>query len=540
MTSQLPKHQIQTINKPGTPTFPNTMASIRPPLFFVNEEEPEMDSLKNVTYNDDERINEKTQFTFGNLKPKQVKPTPKPDEMFSIALKSKHSTHQLNSASAMIEPILFTLKAAAISTENRVPLDLVCVLDTSSSMAGEKIALLIDSLNYLVDMLDENDRISIVKFHMTAERLTPLTAASKLRKPNIKHVIKSLRAAGGTDITSGMKIALKVLNERKYRNPVSSIFLLSDGLDHMATSGVRSLLDTIKPADNFTIHSFGYGSDHDPNLMSTIAKYRDGNFYFIQKLDTADECFVDALGGLISVVGQDASIAIRPVNSEIFPNVQIKKAFGGTDLWKVSNGKHSTNISQLASERSKNYVLELLIPKVNKRLADHQRVVTIAKALVTVKIPNSTVFWTKECELKINLVDEEEELPNQAPDKEVLNHYYRVRSAEIMVEARKLGNEAKYKEGRNVLRNFYEELSKSAVRKEPMVVGLLKDIATAASEMQPQLYETIGMHRLIQQSSSHMEERSNPYSMNSAGLYSNSVQQMMVSQAQTRKFNTVN
>ena len=54
--------------------------------------------------------------------------------------------------------------------------------------------------------------------------------------------------------------------------------------------------------DNFTINSFGFGNDHDSALMTEIAALRDGNFYFIEKLDLVDECFVDALGGLFSVV----------------------------------------------------------------------------------------------------------------------------------------------------------------------------------------------------------------------------------------------
>lgn len=42
--------------------------------------------------------------------------------------------------------------------------------------------------------------------------------------------------------------------------------------------------------------------------MTGISKLKDGNFYFVEKLDTVDECFVDALGGLFSIVGQDLQI----------------------------------------------------------------------------------------------------------------------------------------------------------------------------------------------------------------------------------------
>jgi hypothetical protein len=49
--------------------------------------------------------------------------------------------------------------------------------------------------------------------------------------------------------------------------------------------------------------SFGFGRDHDADLMDKISSVKDGNFYFIEKLETIDEAFVSALGGMLSVVG---------------------------------------------------------------------------------------------------------------------------------------------------------------------------------------------------------------------------------------------
>lgn len=42
--------------------------------------------------------------------------------------------------------------------------------------------------------------------------------------------------------------------------------------------------------------------------MAGISMLRDGSFYYIEKLDMVDECFVDALGGLFSVVGENVDI----------------------------------------------------------------------------------------------------------------------------------------------------------------------------------------------------------------------------------------
>jgi hypothetical protein len=36
--------------------------------------------------------------------------------------------------------------------------------------------------------------------------------------------------------------------------------------------------------------------------MNEICKFKDGNFYYVENIDTVDEMFIDALGGLFSVV----------------------------------------------------------------------------------------------------------------------------------------------------------------------------------------------------------------------------------------------
>ena len=37
--------------------------------------------------------------------------------------------------------------------------------------------------------------------------------------------------------------------------------------------------------------------------MKSLSALKDGNFYYIETLEIVNECFVDAIGGLISVIG---------------------------------------------------------------------------------------------------------------------------------------------------------------------------------------------------------------------------------------------
>jgi len=85
--------------------------------------------------------------------------------------------------------------------------------------------------------------------------------------------------------------------------------------------------------NSFTINTFGFGKDHDAQLMSDISDLRDGNFYYIEKLEMVEDSFVDALGGLFSVIAEKVNIQLNLNNShEFLKNVQISKTFG--EMWK--------------------------------------------------------------------------------------------------------------------------------------------------------------------------------------------------------------
>jgi len=77
--------------------------------------------------------------------------------------------------------------------------------------------------------------------------------------------------------------------------------------------------------------------------MSDISALRDGNFYYIEKLEMVEDSFVDALGGLFSVVAENVNISLNLNNShEYLKNVKISKTFG--DMWKENKKNKSYNI----------------------------------------------------------------------------------------------------------------------------------------------------------------------------------------------------
>lgn len=73
-----------------------------------------------------------------------------------------------------------------------------------------------------------------------------------------------------------MQVAFDVLKQRRFKNAITSVFLLSDGLNDGAEHRIRDLLKMMNfyqnySEDSFTIQTFGFGKDHDPDLMDKIS-----------------------------------------------------------------------------------------------------------------------------------------------------------------------------------------------------------------------------------------------------------------------------
>lgn len=57
---------------------------------------------------------------------------------------------------------------------SRANVDIICVIDISGSMSGSKIDFVRKTMMYVLEMLTENDRLSIVVYDDNGKRLTPL------------------------------------------------------------------------------------------------------------------------------------------------------------------------------------------------------------------------------------------------------------------------------------------------------------------------------------------------------------------------------
>ena len=264
-------------------------------------------------------------------------------------------------------PIILNLfsKDTSQQTSN---VDLICVIDVSGSMSGEKILLVKESLKKLISLMTEKDRISIVLFNHQAFKILDLTYTTSENKMDIKNKINNIKAGGGTIIISGLTTAIDILkldqlknkDNKDYKNRIPAIILLSDGNDNnMDDIQLSQSFKEITKNLNlfFTVHTFGYGSDHDPKIMTKLANIRDGSFYYVSEFNKVQSYFINVLGGCMSVISNYVKVNVN----SIFP---LKKVFGEEELYSYHfNTNHfDTEILQFISGKEYTYVFEVDLP----------------------------------------------------------------------------------------------------------------------------------------------------------------------------------
>jgi len=458
------------------------------------------------------------------------------DKKMTLLLQSQQNPIQLNPMFSAKLPIQVQINIDDIEAHQTAPIDIVIVIDHSGSMSGGKMRLVKESCEHLLTHLGPRDRVSLIKFDFEATRITPLRRMTDANKRKAVEEIENLVPEGGTNITAGMEIALEVIHKRRYVNAVTSILLLSDGTDEYGEQGVRDLLAKYEFNDIFTIHTFGFGVDHDAHLMQAIANTKDGNFYFIEELDTIDECFVDCLGGLISVVADNAILQVLPLQSQLLPNLQITKAYGVDGSWVQNGGTYQINIAHLMSGREKNLILELEIPLTQMLIPEGSVLVKVAQAQLTVsglfgrqKQLQSVV---KTADLTLTVINPGVISQQNIIDGNVTFHYYRVKGAELIALARLASDKGSFDEGKMMLQGLVEEMKSSPMQTHEDFADLVKDFEAMIQFMQPSVYSTGGKHHLIQHGRNHMDERSN---IHSNVQYGNKRQSDMVNAARSRK-----
>lgn len=381
---------------------------------------------------------------------------------------------------------------------NRTGVDIVCVIDTSGSMQGEKLDLVKKTLSFMLTQLGDNDRVCLVKFTTSAERLCKLTRCTSAGKKRLHAIVSLLTDESSTNMIEGLEFGLLALAGRRMINPSSAIIMLTDGIDDCTSTSLeraKATIEKIKIPNDYTIHTFGYGSDHDSNLLTSISDNKCGGFYYIEKLDSIAEAFANCLGEIISMVADNIQVSLQTQACDV--EFSMSKVFSET-------GDNSFQMSSILNGSKKEAIFVLNVgPGV---IEEDEKKIYPVKANVTFRhVPTDQ---QKSIEAVIEVVLRKDDTVPIVKDDDCMVNYYRFKTAEAMKEAALLGDKGNMDDARHLLQECAEEIKVSSFQKNDLADFLVKDLESVQMNFASQHeYASSGKHMVSKKARGHFSKR---------------------------------
>ena len=350
--------------------------------------------------------------------------------------------------------------------------DLICVIDVSGSMHGEKLQKVKESLKILISLMDEKDRICLILFESTAKNFYNLEFLTKKNKDILEEKINSIYSGGGTNILSGLEMAVEVIKSETYNEKrVSSILLLSDGCDN--TSNDVELANSLKQLTkglglSFTLHTFGYGNDHDAKIMNKLANLRDGSFFYVQEYSKITEYFVSVLGGCISTISQKVDLKLKVLSNDC----KIIKVYGEQNLYshETTEKYFQTTLLQFICGKEYTFVLDIFVDESKVQIGEE--ILKLEISYESIEHDNKKI--QKEIIYKYELKDTEYIKANE--------EFTRAYVYSVLDEAIKLKDKNENPKGKKILEDLKKWLSNNNSEKNEKYIKEINNAKDLFSE----------------------------------------------------------
>ena len=442
--------------------------------------------------------------------------------------------------------------------DDRAAVDIMVALDVSGSMqSGSKIELCKKTLETLVRFLLPQDRFGLVTYASDARIDLPLQRLTPQYKEKCFQTIRNLYTRGCTNISAALGLAAQEMRAVDSPNPVRSVFLLTDG---HANSGIRDMEGLVRltkncltqtsvqqqPIENLPIepragtfmgfaigtesnsnaetalssarftanpiipislHTFGYGKDHNSSLLQEMANATEGGtYYFVEDDKGVSAAFGDAIGGVVSVVAQNAVVTLHIPKNALNMGVAIDKVHHDQVIAR-ENGSYTVTIGDMYAEETRDIVLTVKLAVPNDEATDAPIPHVTAKLCYTDTLQCSPVETTP---VNVNI-----SRPSGTTLSEENNHvaaqWMRVFSLQQMEEAEAYANVNNFTAARaslNVVHNLYQQQT-PAVRAHAESASIFHSTTEMINDitLNQADYQSIGSKRTRQTLQSHRKQR---------------------------------
>ena len=205
------------------------------------------------------------------------------------------------------------LKGYEMPWEERLASNLIFLLDVSGSMNNSnKLPLVKEAMDILINRLDERDRVAIVVYAGASGLALPSTTANN--RETIRHALNQLQAGGSTNGGAGIQLAYKVAREHFIDGGNNRVILCTDGDFNIGQTNSGDLADLAEAAADegisLTILGFGMGNYKD-DLLEELSNKGKGSYAYIDSETEARKVFLQDITGNLFKIAKDVKIQVE-------------------------------------------------------------------------------------------------------------------------------------------------------------------------------------------------------------------------------------
>ena len=203
----------------------------------------------------------------------------------------------------------------------RMPLNFSLVLDRSGSMKDEgKLDQLKQAVKYVIDLLADDDYVSVVTFSGESHVVLSSTLMGKVRRNDLKRQIDKIDLKWtGTHIAVAVKAGRVEVKKRLAADRVNRVVLLTDGQVQMPSGDHRrGEQECLKEAEEcgregIPLLPLGLGSDWNEDLLADMAGRSGGVADYIARPEDLTPFFANTVQSMQAAVVQNAVLTLRLV-----------------------------------------------------------------------------------------------------------------------------------------------------------------------------------------------------------------------------------
>ncbi len=199
-----------------------------------------------------------------------------------------------------------------IPSSDRKNASLTFVIDVSGSMGnGNRLEMVQESLELLVDNLNSQDSVGIIAYTDSAWVVLPHTSVR--HKSEIIDAIYSLYPMASTNVEEGLLLGYQEASNAYLPDGINRVILCSDGVANVGNTGPTSIWSSIEDyaAEGITLTSVGVGmGNYNDVLMEQLADHGDGFYAYVDTLEEAKKLFLYDLTSTLQIIALDAKIQV--------------------------------------------------------------------------------------------------------------------------------------------------------------------------------------------------------------------------------------